>query len=108
MAVQTSFMEAGDLDLAALGAEATYAVGAASKETKDIKVGGANVRRIDYNPQASNGLDHSPPEGTTVDGTDVVGMDAEDKPFLVRIIRKQGAVSPSDIDKIVESVRVTG
>ncbi|MEU1675496.1 hypothetical protein ABZ752_26220 [Streptomyces roseifaciens] len=108
IAVRPSFMVAGDLELAVGGATATYVLGGEFKKATDIRPGGVKARRIDYNPQASNGLDHAPPEGTTVDGTDVVGMDAEDRPFLVRIIRKQGAVSPSDVDKIVESVRVTG
>ncbi|GGX89542.1 hypothetical protein [Streptomyces hiroshimensis] len=108
IAVQTSFMWAGDLDMAASGAQATYVLGGGSKDSKDIKLGGVEARRIEYDPRVSNGLDHSPPEGTTLDGTDVVAMDSKDRPFLVRIIRKQGAVSPSDIDKIVESVRVTG
>ncbi|MEH6374114.1 hypothetical protein V7793_07160 [Streptomyces sp. KLMMK] len=108
IAVQTSFMSAGDLNVAVAGATASYVLGGGFEKSKDIKAGGVEARRIDYAPRASNGLDHSPPEGATIDGTDVVGMDAKDRPFLVRIIRKQGAVSPSDVDKIVQSVRVAG
>ncbi|MFD7442524.1 hypothetical protein [Streptomyces sp. NPDC059909] len=108
IAVQTNFMQAGDVDMAALGARSTFVLGARAKSQKEIDVEGTDeARRVDYDTQRSNGKDNAPPEGTPIEGTDVVAMDAQDDPFLVRVIRKEGSIPAADIDKIIESVTIT-
>ncbi|MBA0051307.1 hypothetical protein E0L36_10515 [Streptomyces sp. AJS327] len=107
--IQLDFMRASDTELAAIGAAGSYVFGGRTKSRKDIEVEGTDsAKRLDYEPRESTGRDRVPPRGTVVNGTDVVGMDARDKPFLVRIITERGAVPKADVDRLVSSVAVRG
>ncbi|MEV5278408.1 hypothetical protein [Streptomyces sp. NPDC052811] len=109
IAVQKKFMQTSDVDMAAMGAKATYVLGGGTTDQKPVTVQGTDkAQRMDYAPQESNGQDQAPPSGTSVEATDVVALDGHGDPFLVRIIRTRDALPQSDLDKIVKSIRVTG
>ncbi|MCF3105632.1 hypothetical protein IPZ58_29155 [Streptomyces roseoverticillatus] len=106
--VQTRFMQTGDLDMAVAGADAAYEFGGTSKDKEDVKVPGTGrATRIGHEFKSS-GADHSPPRGTDMTAVDVVGMDKDDKPWVVRVIAPKGKLSRDDVDRIVGSVKVTG
>ncbi|MEU9197059.1 hypothetical protein [Streptomyces hundungensis] len=106
--VQTKFMEAGDLDMAALGASTMYEFGGTPTDQKDIEVKGTDKARMQSYAFESSGKENSPPRGTQMVGVNVVGMDREREPWVVRITAPKGKIAPADLDKIVKSIRVTG
>ncbi|MGW2860290.1 hypothetical protein [Streptomyces sp. NPDC001205] len=109
IAVQKKFMRTSDVDMAAMGAKATYVLGGGTTDQKSVTVHGTDkAQRMDYAAQESNGQDQAPPAGTSVEATDVVALDGHGDPFLVRIIHTRDAFPQDDLDKIVKSIRVTG
>ncbi|MFD7535911.1 hypothetical protein [Streptomyces sp. NPDC059819] len=106
--VQTKFMQAGDVDMAALGASTMYEFGGTPTDQKDIEVKGTDRAKLQSYTFASSGKDNSPARGTRMVGINVVGMDHEADPWVVRITAPQGKISHADLDKIVKSIRVTG
>ncbi|MFI6642013.1 hypothetical protein [Streptomyces sp. NPDC050504] len=110
IAVQLKFMKAGDAGTAAAGAMASLQPGGKIKGNEQFKIGGdREAERVDYTYSAGAGPDEQPggvPDGTLVTGADVVTMDADDEPVLVRINTTGSALSEQDVDKVVESVDV--
>ncbi|MFF7728221.1 hypothetical protein [Streptomyces sp. NPDC008001] len=105
---QVRFMQTSDLDMAVEGAGAAYEFGGTPKGKKDVKVSGTSAaRRIDHEFKSS-GKDGSPPRGTRMTAVDVVGMDKEDHPWVVRVTAPQEKLSQDDLDRIVGSIKVTG
>ncbi|MFF7728204.1 hypothetical protein [Streptomyces sp. NPDC008001] len=106
--VQLDFTTATSAETAAIGAEASIQLGSTLKGQKKIDVRGTgDARRVDYE-FTSTGEQNTPAKGTRMTGVDIVGMDKKDEAFLVRINAVKGRLSDGDIEKIVESVRVTG
>ncbi|MGK5549738.1 hypothetical protein ACSNOH_34205 [Streptomyces sp. URMC 127] len=106
--VQINFTTATSAETAAIGAEASVQLGSTLGGQKKIDVRGTDdARRVDYE-FTSTGQQNTPPKGTRMTGVDIVGMDKKDEAFLVRINVVKGKLSEGDIDKIVDSVRVTG
>ncbi|WP_063804376.1 hypothetical protein [Streptomyces roseifaciens] len=105
---QVEFMKTSDLDLAVAGADAQYTFGGAAKGKEDIKVSGTSrATRIDHEFESS-GAGGSPPRGTGMTAVDIVGMDKNDKPWVVRITAPKGKLSQADLDEILKSIKVTG
>ncbi|QLE73705.1 hypothetical protein FGW37_20870 [Streptomyces rectiverticillatus] len=105
---QVKFMKTSDLDMAVAGAEAPYELGGTPKGKEDIKVAGAGKAvRIDHEFKSS-GEDDSPPRDTEMTAVDIVGMDKDDRPWVVRITAPKGKLSQDDLDGVIKSVKVTG
>ncbi|MEV6651209.1 hypothetical protein [Streptomyces sp. NPDC051219] len=101
VAVQLRFMKAGDAATAAAGAMASVQPGAKINGSKQFRIGDRDAERIDYTYAVGQGAER-------VRGVDVVTMDPDDEPVLVRINATGNALSDAEINRIVTSVAVTG
>ncbi|UGY93375.1 hypothetical protein [Streptomyces gobiensis] len=95
---------------AANSAAATYIFGGRVEKRSQITLDGVDgeVWRNDYPTRESPGGEGLAPKGALIAGTDVVGMDKENKPFLVRINYVSGELSPAEVEEIVNSVTLSG
>ncbi|MCP3820696.1 hypothetical protein NLX86_22125 [Streptomyces sp. A3M-1-3] len=103
VAVQLRFMKAGDAGTAAAGAMASVQPGAKIKGNKQFRIGDRDAERIDYTYAAGTAKG-----GERVRGVDVVTMDPDDEPVLVRINSTGDALSDAEINRIVDSVAIAG
>lgn len=106
VAVQLDFMSSGDAKMAAAGALGSIELGGRVRGQEKVTVPGTDdAQRIDYT-QTGDGKPGNPPEGAEIRGIDIVGVDGNDAPFLVRINATSQALGRAELEKIAESVQV--
>ncbi|MFF3453323.1 hypothetical protein ACFYXH_03150 [Streptomyces sp. NPDC002730] len=106
ISVALDFAQTSRLDMAVLVAEGVYEVGGTPKGEKDVKIPGAKEARQVAHEFASSGEDGTPAKGTPMTAVDVVGMDGSDRPWDVRVIAPKGKLSPDELKKIVNTIKV--
>lgn len=104
--VQLDFMSSGDAELAAGAAQASIEFnGRIGKQQKVDVPGTDDAQRTDFT-QTGDGSPGKAPKGAKINGIDIVGIDAEDHAFLVRIIGTEDGASKAELEKIADSVEV--
>ncbi|MET7638218.1 hypothetical protein [Streptomyces sp. NPDC005438] len=107
VAVQLRFIKNGDAEMAAAAAMGSVELGGRIKGQRKVEVPGTDdARRVDYT-QTGDGKPGKPAKGAKITGIDVVGVDSEDAPFLVRVSATEEGASKRTLEKIADSVRVT-
>lgn len=104
--VQGNFLSKGDAKLAAGAAQASIEFnGRIGKQQKIDVPGTDDAQRTDFT-QTGDGAPGKAPKGAKINGIDVVGVNAEDHAFLVRIIATEDGADKDELTQIAESVEV--
>lgn len=107
VAVKLRFMVGGDVGVAAAGATASLQPGARIIRNSRLEVDGKDAEKIEYSYRAAgsgSGGGDGVAAGTRMQGVDVVAMDADEQPLLVRITAAEGTVDPDVLTAIVRSI----
>ncbi|MEU0301905.1 hypothetical protein ABZ252_20915 [Streptomyces sp. NPDC006175] len=102
----TGVSDAGE---AAAAAGAGIGLGATRKETRDVRLAGAesarDARRIDYE-FTSTGEESTPPKGTRMTGVVVTGVDSKGTPFAIRLNAMKSSLPPAGLETFTHSITV--
>jgi hypothetical protein len=105
LVVKLRFMVGGDVGVAAAGAMASLQPGARIIRNSRLEVDGKDAEKIEYSYRAAgSGGGDGVAAGTRMRGVDVVTMDADEQPLLVRITAAEGTVNPDVLTAIVRSI----
>ncbi|WP_069814761.1 hypothetical protein [Streptomyces sp. TP-A0874] len=104
--VQLRFISRGDAELAVGAASAAIEFHGRIEGRWRIDVPGAEeAQRVDY-VRIGDGAPGKAPDGAAINGIDVVGVDAEAQPFLVRINATSEGADRSELERIAGSVEL--
>ncbi|GAA2494377.1 hypothetical protein GCM10010406_33060 [Streptomyces thermolineatus] len=99
LVVKPRFMTGGTVGVAAAGAMASLQPGAKILGNEQVEIDGREAERIRYSYEGDDGAG-------PMRGLDVVALDADDEPLLVRITAGRDAVDESLLERIADSVEL--
>ncbi|RPK42699.1 hypothetical protein EES39_20350 [Streptomyces sp. ADI92-24] len=106
ISVVLKYDDSRDAERAAASALGDHELQSKIEKFKDYSVSGTDDgQRINYSFEGT-GAAGAPPKGESVNGVDVVGTDKSGETFLVRINAAESALSPDELEKVVETVKV--